>query len=129
MMRLLTPRRRLALATRCTTCRSFTCDTDAATIAKRDADKAFTDAVLSRANHSALYPALKAATARYDRAWNLCNAARREHNRQMDIFIAALKVYVCKSTYALGCAVSDGVRRSMLPGTFGATMLCMRGVR
>lgn len=117
------------MATKCTMCRSFTCDTDAATIAKRDADKAFTDAVLSRANHSALYPALKAATARYDKAWDLCNAARREHNRQMDIFIAALKVYVGKSTYVLGCAVSEGVLQSMLPGQCGATMLCMRGAR
>ncbi len=129
MMRPWTPRRRLALATKCTMCRSFTCDRETAEIAKAAANKAFAAAVLSRTNHSKLYPALKAAEARYDKAWDLCIASSNEHDRQMGIFIAALKVYVGKSTYLLGCAVSEGVRQSMLPGQFGATMLCMRGAR
>ncbi len=129
MMRPWMPQKRLALTTKCTMCRSFTCERESAYAAHAAADAAFTSAVVNKTDRTGLYPALKTARAFYDKAWDLCNAARCEHNRQMDIFIAALKVYVCKSTYALGCAVSEGVRQSMLPGRFGATMLCMRGAR
>ncbi len=117
------------MATKCTMCRSFTCERESAYAAHAAADAAFTAAVVNKTDRTGLYHAVKASRARYDAEWELCVANGRKHDHQMDIFIAALKVYVGKSTYLLGCAVSEGVRQSMLPGRFGATMLCMRGAR
>ena len=128
-MRLLTPQRRLDLDAKCTICGSLSCDRAAARDAKTTAENRWYAAVLNRANRDGLYLAMKAADGRYDQARALCFALHEENDRQMGIFIAALKVYVSKSTYLLGCAVSEGVRQSMLPGRFGATMLCMRGAR
>ena len=114
------------MATKCIICRSLDCDWEAARAAEKSASAAFDAAVLGRTDRTGLYPALKAATARLNKARTECCARGNEHDRQMCVFIAALKVYVSKSTYLLGCAVSEGVRQSMLPGQFGATMLCMR---
>lgn len=114
------------MATKCIICRSLDCDWEAARAAEKSASAAFDAAVLGRTDRTGLYPALKAATARLNRARAECCARGNEHDRQMCVFVAALKVYVSKSTYLLGCAVSEGVRQSMLPGRFGATMLCMR---
>lgn len=117
------------MATNCPICRSFTCEREAAYAAHAAADAAFTSAVVNKTDRTGLYHAIKASRARYDAEWELCVANGRKHDHQMDIFIAALKVYVRKSTYLLSCAVSEGVRQSMLPGQFGATMLSMRGAR
>ena len=122
------PRRRLALATKCTICRSFTCDREAATIAKTASDKAFTAAVLGRTDRTGLYPALKAADLRADTAWRLCIATGRENDRQMGIFIAAM-ITTQAQRFAFDRAISEGVRQSMQPKQCGATMLCMRGAR
>jgi len=129
MMRPWMPRRRLDLATKCSICRSFTCDREAAKKAQDAADDAFNAAALARAECSALYRVWKAARLRADKAWDLCIATGREHDRQMGVFIAALKVYVAKDTYLATCAISEGVRQSMQPKQCGATMLCMRGAR
>ena len=117
------------MATKCPTCRSFTCDREATKTAHADADAAFNAAALARADCSALHRAWKAARLRADKAWDLCIATGREHDRQMGIFIAALKVYVAKDTYLATCAISEGVRQSMQTKQCGATMLCMRGAR
>lgn len=116
------------MATKCVICLSWDCDRGSARAAEIAASAAFDAAVLGRTDRTGLYPALKAATARLNKARTECCARGNEHDRQMCVFIAALKVYVGKSTYLLGCAVSEGVRQSMLPGQCGATMLC-RGAR
>ena len=123
------PQRRLALATKCIICRSLDCDWEAARESEIAASAAFDAAVFGRTDRTGLYPALNAAMARRNKARTECCARGNEHDRQMCVFIAALKVYVSKSTYLLGCAVSEGVRQSMRPGQFGATMLCIRGAR
>ena len=123
------PRRRLALAAKCIICRSLDCDWEAARAAEKAASTDFDAAVLGRTDRTGLYPALKAATARLNKARAECCARGNEHDRQMDIFIAALKVYVAKDTYLATCAISEGVRQSMQPKQCGATMLCMRGAR
>lgn len=115
--------------TKCTSCQSWDCKRDEARAAEIAANKAFDAAVLGRTDRTGLYPALKAAMARLNKARTECCARGNEHDRQMCVFIAALKVYVGKSTYLLSCATSAAVRQSMLPGQFGATMLCMRGAR
>lgn len=117
------------MATKCIICRSLDCDWEAARAAEKSASAAFDAAVLGRTDRTGLYPALKAATARLNKARTECCARGNEHDRQMCVFIAALKVYVGKSTYLLGCAISEGVRQSMQPKQCGATMLCMRGAR
>ena len=117
------------MAAKCIICRSWDCDRDAARAAEIAANTAFDAAVLGRTDRAGLYPALKAATVRHNRARAQCSARGNEHDRQMDIFIAALKVYVEKDTYLATCAISEGVRQSMQPKQCGATMLCMRGAR
>jgi len=117
------------LDAKCTICGSLSCDRAAARDAKTTAENRWYAAVLNRANRDGLYLAMKAADGRYDQARALCFALHEENDRQMGIFIAALKVYVSKSTYLLGCAVSEGVRQSMQTKQCGATMLCMRGAR
>jgi len=118
------PRRRLDLATKCSICRSPTCDRQDATDAKNAADAAFTAAIVGHLDRTGLYDALQAAYARLDRAWNMCRAP----GRHMDIFIAAMKATQDKRR-TFDRAISEGVRRSMQPKQCGATMLCMRGAR
>ncbi len=127
-MRPWTPRRRLDLATKCTICGSLSCDRASARDAKTTAENRWYAAVLNRANRDGLYLAMKAADGRYDQARALCFALHEENDRQMGIFIEAMKKTQAQRR-AFDLAISEGVRQSMLPGRFGATMLCMRGAR
>jgi len=65
---------------------------------------------------------------RYDNARALCFTTHDENDRQMGIFIAAMKTTQAKRI-AFDRAISEGVRQSMQPKQCGATMLCMRGAR
>ena len=112
------------MATKCPICKSPTCDRQAATDATNAADAAFTAAIVGRRDRTGLYDALQAAYARLDRAWDMC----REPGRHMDIFLAAMKETSAKRR-AFDKAISEGVRQSMQPKQFGATMLRMRGAR
>ena len=127
-MRPWTPRRRLDLATKCTICGSLSCDRASARDAKTTAENRWYAAVLNRANRDGLYYALKAADARYDNARALCFTTHDENDRQMRIFIVAMKTTQAQRV-AFDRAISEGVRQSMQPKQCGATMLCMRGAR
>ena len=128
MMRPWTPRRRLDLATKCTICGSLSCDRASARDAKTTAENRWYAAVLNRANRDGLYLAMKAADARYDNARALCFTTHDENDRQMRIFIVAMKTTQAQRV-AFDRAISEGVRQSMQPKQCGATMLCMRGAR
>ncbi len=110
--------------TKCPICRSATCDRRTATAAANAADAAFTAAIVNHTDRTGLYDAMKAAWARLDRAWALCN----EPGSHMDIFLTAMKATSAKRR-AFDRAISEGVRQSMQPKQCGATMLCMRGAR
>ena len=127
-MRLWMPRRRLALATKCTICGSLSCCRQEAREAKAATETKWLAAVHGRTNRDGLYHALKAADARYDTARTLCFTTHDENDRQMGIFITAMKTTQAQR-FAFDRAISEGVRQSMQPKQCGATMLCMRGAR
>ena len=114
--------------TKCTICGSLSCCRQEAREAKAAAETKWLAAVRGHTNRDGLYHALKAADARYDKARALCFATHDENDRQIGIFIAAMKITHAKR-FAFDRAISEGVRQSMLPRRFGATMLCMRGAR
>ena len=116
------------MATKCTICGSLSCDRASARDAKTTAENRWYAAVLNRANRDGLYLAMKAADGRYDQARALCFALHEENDRQMGIFIEAMKKTQAQRL-AFDRAISEGVRQSMQPKQCGATMLCMRGVR
>jgi len=122
------PRRRLALATKCTICGSLSCCRQEAREAKTVAETKWLAAVRGRTNRDGLYHALKAADARYDNARALCFTTHDENDRQMRIFIVAMKTTQAQRV-AFDRAISEGVRQSMQTKQCGATMLCMRGAR
>ena len=116
------------MATKCTICGSLSCCRQEAREAKAAAETKWLAAVRGRTNRDGLYHALKAADARYDKARALCFTAHDENDRQMGIFIAAMKTTQAQRV-AFDRAISEGVRQSMQPKQCGATMLCMRGAR
>ena len=127
-MRPWTPRRRLDLATKCPICGSLSCCRQEAREAKAAAETKWLAAIRGHTNRDGLYHALKAADARYDKARALCFTTHDENDRQMGIFIAAMKTTQAQRV-AFDRAISEGVRQSMQPKQCGATMLCMRGAR
>ena len=115
------PRRRLALATKCTICQSPTCDRKAATDAKNSAYDAL---ATGRTDRNGLYDAFILACASYITAAARC----AEPSRQLAIFNDAM-IETSAKRLAFDRAISEGVRQSMQPKQCGATMLCMRGAR
>ena len=116
------------MPTKCTICGSRSCCRQEAREAKAAAETKWLAAVRGHANRDGLYHALKDADARYDKARALCFAMHDENDRQMGIFIAAMKTTQARRV-AFDRAISEGVRQSMQPKQCGATMLCMRGAR